>query len=204
MPEVIASLWRDRRGIAFMEFALALPLLMILILSGIEVANLALTHQQVSRMASVAADNAARYRSSISEADVRKLLLGSRLASSGLDVQAHGRLIISSVTENAKKTGFRIRWQRCDGGLKDDGVLVQSAFGPEEARTSPQAHRDVGGMVIAPGSNVMFAEAYYDYRPIFVGRWAGPIRIRYQATAMARQLKTYDIIATPGETPMSC
>lgn len=195
----MAHLSRDERGVAFMEFALALPLLMILILGGIETANLVLTHQQVSRLASVAADNAARYKPSISEADVRKLLLGSKLASSAIDLQARGRLIISSVTENAAKDGYRIRWQRCEGGL-----AVQSEFGPQEPADAPQQFDTIDGMLLTPGSNVMFAEAVYDYKPLFINRWTGNLRIRYQASSMARELKTFDIISTPGETPKTC
>ena len=55
-----ASLWREQRAIAVMEFALGAPLLMTLGGYGLEVSNLAITNMRVSQYALQIADNASR------------------------------------------------------------------------------------------------------------------------------------------------
>ncbi len=69
----------DESGVAFLEFALALPFLTVTFLGGLELVNLAVTHQQLSRVATSTSDLAARFRDSIDETDVQTLLLGARL-----------------------------------------------------------------------------------------------------------------------------
>lgn len=180
------------------EFALGLPVFVTLLLTGLETANLILAHQQISRIAISTADLAARYRSSIDEADVKQLFLGARLSADSLDFKSHGRLILSSVMRNSGNTGHWIRWQRCDGllgavasaiGVEDQGRTGSAggaATGPDSIQKIPyQPGGD--GMVLNPGDDVMAAEASYDYQPLFLTSFKG-IRIRYAATFMAREL----------------
>ena len=194
-----AGLRRNERGVAMTEFALSLPILLGLLLYGLEVANYALAHMKVSRLASLTADNAARYQSSIDEADVRKLMLGAKLASEGIEFEEHGRLILSSVTQNAKQNGHWIRWQRCDGDLS-----VSSAYGAQDKGKNDTSLKTLDGMIVAPSSNVMFAEAVYDYQPLFSERLLGPQRIRHQASFMARQLSLFSITNLNKEQPLTC
>ena len=77
-----ASLRKNESGVAFMEFAFALPFLMVALLGGLELVHLALTHQQLSRIATSTADLAARYRASIDEVDVNTLFMGSQMSAS--------------------------------------------------------------------------------------------------------------------------
>ena len=61
-------------GLAFIEFAMALPVLSTLGLCGLETANLAMAHLRVSNIAMLTADNASRVRDSIDEANVIELV----------------------------------------------------------------------------------------------------------------------------------
>ncbi|MGQ0660288.1 MAG: TadE/TadG family type IV pilus assembly protein, partial [Sphingosinicella sp.] len=65
-------------GLAYVEFALALPVLLTLGLFGLETANFAMAHLRVSNIAVMTADNAARIRDNIDEADVIDLLTGAK------------------------------------------------------------------------------------------------------------------------------
>ena len=62
---VMRRLRRDERGVALIEFAISLPVLLILCMFGLEAANLALTHLRISQIAMLVADNASRVRTSI-------------------------------------------------------------------------------------------------------------------------------------------
>ena len=58
----IRGLWRDRKGVAALEFAMLLPLLVILLIAIIEVSNLHLAGRKATVAAQSAADLAAQER----------------------------------------------------------------------------------------------------------------------------------------------
>src|SRR5690606_26638093 len=62
---LVGRLLRDRSGLALVEFAYSLPILMILGLGGVEVANYSVAHMRVSQIAVSLADNASRAKQEI-------------------------------------------------------------------------------------------------------------------------------------------
>jgi len=69
--QIFRDLRENKSGVALIEFAFSAPLLLTVGLTGMETANLAVGHLQVSQVAMLAADNASRVRNSIDEADIR-------------------------------------------------------------------------------------------------------------------------------------
>lgn len=130
---VLATLGRDRRGTAIMEFGLAIPLLLLMGLGGLETANYALTVFRLQQIAQLVADNAARVRQALDESDVDEVMIGAKLMGSNLNFATQGRIILSDVEQRTTVTGtggqgtktatnpngYRqwIRWQRCAGAL---------------------------------------------------------------------------------------
>ena len=79
-----------------------------------------MAHLRVSNIAMLTADNAARVRDSIDEANVIELLTGAKMTGDNIDFRQNGRIILSSIEPNTAgpdgtSTGQWIRWQRCDG-----------------------------------------------------------------------------------------
>ena len=72
-------------GLALIEFAFSLPVLLTLGLFGLETANFAMAHLRVSNIAMLTADNAARVRDSIDEADVIELFTGAKMTGASID-----------------------------------------------------------------------------------------------------------------------
>ena len=68
-----ARLRRDSSAVAYVEFALSLPAVLGLFIGGSELANLAIVHTRLSQIASATADNVARVRDRIDEADVNEI-----------------------------------------------------------------------------------------------------------------------------------
>ena len=155
---------RDVGGVAFIEFALALPFLLVTLLGGLELVHLALTHQKLSRIATSVADLAARYRSSIDETDVNTLFFGSQLSAQVDEFDMRGRIILSSVTRNAADDGHWIRWQRCTG----NSLVATSDIGEEDDGRLDTSIADVNGMVVTAPNNVLVAEVTYQYQPWFL------------------------------------
>ena len=87
-------------GLAMLEFAFALPVLLTLSLVGIEVSHFAMANLRVSNIAVMTADNAARVRDTIDEADVVELMTGAKMTGGEIDFGRHGRIILSSIEAN--------------------------------------------------------------------------------------------------------
>ena len=105
----LGSLPSDTSGLAYIEFAYMLPILMALGLGGIELANLSLTHTRVSQIALSLADNSSRAKQDVvtglprlRETDIKQILTASQLQGGDLDMTENGRLILSSVEVNAE------------------------------------------------------------------------------------------------------
>jgi len=197
----IGTIGGDNSGVAFMEFAFALPFLMVTLLGGLELVHLALTHQQLSRIATSTADLAARYRSSIDEANINALFMGSQMSASFDDFDTNGRIVLSSVTRNSDNDGHWIRWQRCEGNLARDSQIGEEDDGKDDSSIS-----DVNGMVITDPNNVLVAEVTYRYTPWFfpvkssILRSIAPIfterDITYTSAFIARELTLRNITNT--------
>jgi hypothetical protein len=178
-------------GLAFVEFALALPVLTTLVMVGLETANLAMAHLRVSNIAMLASDNASRVRDSIDEGDVVDLLTGAKMTGDTISFRQHGRIILSSIEPNAagsggSSTGQYIRWQRCDGAK-----VVASNYGPEGTGVNSAVLQQVGapGSQIAAttGTAIMLVEVVYDYQPLVSSTIFGPRTIRYESAFNVRQ-----------------
>jgi hypothetical protein len=166
-----ARLRRDNSGLALTEFALSLPILMTMSVTGVEVASFVNAHMRVSQIALSVADNTGRIRQAITENDIDSAMIGARIAGETIDFAAHGRVILSTIEPNNQSganAGQTILNQRCFG-MKN----VASSFGLQGAgATNASLAAGVGpaGNTIkaATGSAVMFVEVQYDYQPIFL------------------------------------
>jgi len=158
-------LMRETSGVALIEFALSLPVILSMGLGGLELANYAIATERVSQIAMTAADNAARVRSSIDELDVNEVMAGAKFVGSKINFAQNGRIILSSLEENAGKTGQWIRWQRCAGAKS-----ATSSFGVQDAGKNDSSLPGMGPtgkkLAAVSGTAVMFVEVFYDYQPI--------------------------------------
>jgi len=213
----VRRLARDRSGVALVEFAMGLPVLLLAACYGIETANYALANLRVSQLALELADNASRVGVSqlttqqLREVDIADVLQASRLDGARLNATKYGRVTLSSL--EADSSGVqRIHWQRCLG-LKS-GATYTSHYNPAAgapsttAGTQPgTAYQGVdapGGMgpsdakVIAPpSSGVMFVEINYQYQPLF-GSWLlGNRVIHYPASFIVRDRRDFTQIFNP-------
>lgn len=163
---------RDDRGVAFVELALISPIILLMGVAGMEMANLAVTTMRISQAATHIADNASRIGDTdtlttrkIYEGDINDLLIGVRLqAGADIDLYERGRVILSSLERNSSG-GQWIHWQRCMGKK-----VAASAYGGEGTGASGTAFAGMGktGSVVtaAPGEAVMYVEVIYDYQPL--------------------------------------
>lgn len=163
----IASLAGNRRGVAFLEFALGLPLFLGLTLTGVEFGNYVMATNRVQRMAGMMSDLVAQSGTGeigISEKQVYDLFNAVDLTAQPFDLRNHGRVVITGVQgtdqNNDKVIENRILWQRFDGAFTQAAPVVGCGQKVEIA-TLPNARN----LLL---DEVMFhVQVSYDYQPIF-------------------------------------
>ena len=208
MRRLLANLRRDTRGLALIEFAFAAPIFLTLVLTGLELSNLALAHLRVSQMAMTVADNAGRVSSGIDEANVYEVFAGAEVIAKGLDFAPNGRMVLSSLEDNGEKgnkAGQVITWQRCWGG----DTTVNPAYGKEGDGASDASLKNGLGagsskITALDGTAVMFVEVTYQYQPLVsTGFFTAPT-IRYESAFNVRGRQNNAISNTQNLTVYSC
>lgn len=207
----------DTSGLALLEFAFALPLVLGIGLYGIETANLALANLRISQITLNLADNASRVgdlqsnnTSQLREIDVNDVLTAARIQGEPWDLTTRGRIIVSSLEE--KNGNQIIHWQRCLGAPPPPIADYDSHYGTTSitaGTTTSSANAGTiipGGMgppgekvMAPPDSGVMFVEVNYLYKPVVSTAWLpdDAARIHYIASFVVRDKRVFSQIFNP-------
>lgn len=171
MQRLFSRLRGDRRGLALLEFGFTLPIVLVMVTWGIELANYGIAILKVHQIAATVADNAARVRDSIAEGDVNEVIEGGKVVGQGLDFASRGRIVISDVVPNGltgTAAGQKINWQRCGGALNDPDS--QPKYGTTGKGATDNTLPYMGGasknIAASANSAMMFVEVTYKYKPI--------------------------------------
>lgn len=204
----IQSLRSDRSGLALLEFAFVFPVLLTLALTGSEITNFVITKMQVSQLALMIADNAARMGTgsplaakTISELDINDVMVGANLQSGSLDLRNNGRVILSDVEQDPVNAGkYMIKWQRCYG-LKTHASTYGTAPSSNLTGMGP-----TGRQVGAQTSNAtMFVEVYYVYKPLVSAALVPSTTLTEIASMAVRERRDLSgVVVTSGVIASTC
>lgn len=192
-------LFRERRAVTLIEFALVMPLLLFAILGLVELANMAVQGQRVSQAALIVADNAGRLGNmglagpeKISEAQINDALMSADVQQPSLKLNDRARIILTSLERNTNG-GQWLHWQRCRGKLAHTsswGKEMDGEHGKEVPGMGPANARIVADV----DQPVMFVEIAYQRQalifPYLVGRTpiveiaAMPIRVERDTSSV--------------------
>ena len=172
LRKLLRRLRRDTSGLALVEFALAMPVVLTAGLWGVETANFAVVNMHVSQLATHLADNASRIGDTstlenrkIYEADINDLLHGARVQGGRLDLFEHGRAIVSSLKVVPDTTDKQfIQWQRCMGKMNWNSSYGEEGDGLDGSMTGmgPEGRK----VAAFDGEAVIFVELVYRYQPL--------------------------------------
>ena len=191
LARLARRLCKDRTGISVVEFAIVMPILSLMGLGAIELANMAITYMRISQVAISIADNASRAKQASSsggavmrEYDVNDTLTQADIEYPGLQIYTRGRVVLSSLEQNTSG-GQWIHWQRCRGAYTT-GVSRYGTQGTGGQTGTSFAGMGPSGNVVTADANsaIMFAEVYYQYQPIFFNIGGGGAPTIYRAAAM--------------------
>lgn len=200
----------DESGVALIEFAYALPVVLALSFTGAELTNYITVKLRISQLALHVADSGARLgegtqlqAKTVSEADIEDMFTGARLQAGELGIIPNGRMIVSSVepVANPNPTArYKIAWQRCKGAR-----VHPSSYGLQ-GTTNMTGMGPTGRQVRAPDDGAaIFVEINYKYQPI-MGFWPNNFdEITEIATMPVRDRRdTSQVYPSPGVTAATC
>jgi Flp pilus assembly protein TadG len=150
----VRALARCSGGNVAVEFALAVPVLLFLMLGSAEMARFVLLHQKMDRVATTISDLVARAET-ITESQLDDIFTAVGQVANPFDLAALGVVFVSSVT-NADGTGATIAWQRSGGGAYSASSQLGTEGDPPNLPADFQ---------VREGETAIISEVYYDFTP---------------------------------------
>ncbi len=173
---------RCDRGNSAVEFALALPLLLMMLLASAELGRFVLLNQKIDRVAVTMSDLVARAET-ISESDLTDIFYAAGQVASPFDLGTRGRVVVSSVI-NEDGSGPTVAWQRSGGG----SYPATSEVGAEGALADlPQ------GFDVREGETAIVSEVFFDFEPFLSEAIVSP-RVVYRRAHHRPRLGTLDTV----------
>lgn len=163
---------RSRRGVAALEFALSLPILITLILGLGDGTYFLLVNERTDRIAYSVTDIVTQYQS-ITLANLSNIFMAAAQLMKPFTFGANGTVIVTSVWQPPGGVPT-VCWQYSGGG---NLTGVQSQVGPSNSSstnctTGPTATLP-NGLTLNDNDNVIISEVYYNFKPLFLN--VGPI-----------------------------
>ena len=174
------ELRKDQSGLAMVEFAISLPIVLGIGMLGTETANYVVTHMKISQVAMQVADSASRVGEQnvlqarqVFEDDINDVFIGAEKLGGRFDLMGRGRIILSSLQEydpdpdnaDEDESNQFIAWQRCRGAKN-----FTSSYGVEGDGSTDDTFPGMGEtgseLTAARGTAVMFVEISYTYESL--------------------------------------
>jgi Flp pilus assembly protein TadG len=177
-----AGILRCPAGNVAVEFALAVPVLLFLMLGSAEMGRFVLLTQKMDRVATTVSDLVSRAET-INETQVDDIMTAADEVAEPFDMSDLGVVIVSSVT-NLHGTGPVIAWQRSGAG----SYVAASQIGVEG--DTPVLPED---FVVREGETAIISEVYYNFSPFLSSLIVEP-QVVYRTSRNRPRLGTLDTV----------
>jgi Flp pilus assembly protein TadG len=154
---IFYRLLKNQLGLAAVEFALALPMMIILTFGSIEVTLYVLVTQKVERVAVNLSDIVAQ-STTVSTAQLNEIIKAAGQVMLPYNFSTDGYAIISSVSKTGTNAPV-VKWQ-----YKSSGIAQASKVGVVNGNATLPS-----GFTMADKDNVIITEVFYNYKPILSG-----------------------------------
>jgi Flp pilus assembly protein TadG len=141
------GVWRDKRGVSALEFALLAPMVMLMYVGTAEIGNLLTVERRVETVASTAADLTAQVKQ-VSNADLADIVAASTSILTPYETTPL-KVVLSSVVADQNNNG-KVAWSYSSSG---SGRAVGSSYVLPTGTT-------------AANSSVIVAEVTYAFTPL--------------------------------------
>lgn len=163
MIRILHRFARHEGGIAIVEFALILPMLMTIFYGCIEVTRYILIVQKTEKLAHTIADVTAQSKT-VTIASENQLFEATKDIMQPFGVGANSRILVSSLYRAVGASNASINWRIAGGGT----MTVTSQLGNVGATpTMP------GGFTFNERENVIASEVFYQFSPLISNQFFG-------------------------------
>lgn len=163
MTKRILQLLHARDGMAMVEFALLLPMLMVMFYGCIEVTRYILIVQKVEKLAHTTADVTAQSKT-VTTASLNQLFEATADIMEPFGTGANSRILISSLYRAVGASAATVNWCHRGGGT----LTVTSTIGAVGATpTMP------GTFTFNERENVIASQVFYRFTPLISNRFFG-------------------------------
>lgn len=150
---------RNEHGAALVEFAMAVPVLLLFFMGGIDLTRYILVNQKLEKATAAVADIVAQ-ASSIQTSNLNDLMTGIDDMMKPYTFASNARVIVTSVVRTAASPApLTVRWQYCGGGTLSGVTSRIGAVGGNATIPSQ--------ITLALNDDIIVAEIFYNYTPIF-------------------------------------
>lgn len=170
----LVTVWRamktlpwDMRGMAVVEFALCLPVLMTLFYGSVEVTRYVLIVQKVEKLTNTVADVTTQ-SATVTVASMQQVMSAANDIMNPYTLSTNGRIIVTSLYRAAGATAATVNWRYEGGGT----LAATSQLGAIGA--TPVVP---GGFTFDEKENVIAAEVYYQFSPLITTQFFGTTTI---------------------------
>jgi len=158
----------DRRGSSAVEFALLLPLMLIMYFGSIQITDAISADRQVTMVASTVAEITSQY-TTVSSNDVSNILAAASAVLTPFPV-ANAKVTLSSVLIDANGNAT-VDWSATLNGAQRSGTVTSS----------------IPATLLVPNTSVIWGEATYNYKPAIGWVITGTISMYDQIFLRPRQ-----------------
>ena len=180
---------RCEKGIALVELAFAMPVLLVMLSGVIEMSRYILIHHKILRLTSEISDLVTQ-SPSMSVAEMNVLFSAADYLIHPFDLSTNGVIIISSVSGTGEDP-VKVNWRQCGAG----NLSVTGMVGAEGANATVPNNLDVD-----PLDNIIIAEVYYDYEPLIFDNIVESKRLSRVAIHSPRISSLISILRESGQT----
>ncbi len=164
---------------------MAMPVLSLLLLGGVELGRYVLLNQKLDRSVMTLSDLVAS-TTSVSIAEIDQIFNATSLILDPFPLGAQGAVVISSVVDDSGTP--TIEWQRTGGG----SLSVTSAVGVQGGNATLSDND-----LVDAGQGVIIGEVFYEYQPWFTDLIPSSV-IRHQSVFRPRQSNSVACTDCPG------
>lgn len=151
--------FRDERGFAAAEFALWLPLILLILFGCFEATRYIMIHQKLDRAATQVADLVSQ-ADALTEGQLADIYNAAIAQMQPYDIETQGEIIVTSVFRTGGDD--MVVWQRNHGSAGSSQVGAEG--GPASLPNN---------FSLTDNENTIVAEVLYNYEPVFFGSLAG-------------------------------
>lgn len=197
---------RNRSGVALIEMVFVAPFIMLLLFGAVELSRYVLIVQHVERASYAVGDILSQYTpTELTEDNIKKLGPQLRLMLQPYDGDDRQVVIFSSLSKRPADNQIIVNWQRAVGGSfsNEETVSIVNGRNANAANGSPNGlpatlSGDVAAQLrpglasgMARNENMIVAELFYRYEPVFAGVLAAIGFERFAETSATVARRTF-------------